>query len=243
MCRMMGAVGAFEEASRLVGSFRGEAERGRRLVQVGGHHDGWGIVAGAPPAHAGRSVMDAMQDPGYLEAAGRVARPGRGVAVAHLRAASVGAIDVENSHPFVQEGLAFCHNGTIRGLEGPGGSDSRGYFAMVLEEVRAGLSPGDALAAAARQVAKAYTYSSVTALLTDGRTLWGVRKVGDDPEECADAACAADYYTLGVSRLGGLTVVAQEHESLPRGAAWDVVPDGGMVTVAPDGSWRVARVF
>lgn len=245
MCRMLATVGPFAEASPLVASFRNEVHRGKRLlVDTTGHRDGWGIVAGAAPAHVARSVLDASEDEAYPEAAARVARmPGRGVALAHLRAASAGAIEVENSHPFVEGGLAFCHNGTIRGLSGPGGSDSRGYFARVLEEARAGLAPADALAAVAGRLAKAHTYSSLTCLLTDGRTLWGLRTLGDDPEECGDCACASDYYTLGVSRIGGLTVVAQEHEFLPRGASWETVPDGHLLTVAADGAWSMRRVM
>lgn len=243
MCRMLAAVGPYAEAAPLLRRFRHEADRGKRLLEADGHRDGWGIVAGAPPAHAGRSVLDASKDPAFVDAALRVARPSRGVAMVHLRAASMGAVDVENAHPFVGEGFAFCHNGTVRGLEGPGGSDSRGYFAEVLAETRAGLAPADALAGAARRLAKAHTYSSLTCLLTDGRSLWALRKVGDDPEECADQACAADYYTLGVSRVGGLLVVTQEHESLPTGAAWETIPDGHLLAVDPDGAWSTRKVL
>ena len=240
---MMGCVGAYEDAARLAFAFRHEAEKGKRLLESDGHRDGWGIVAGSPPKHCGRSVLDASTDPAYPMAAQRVARPGSGVTLLHLRAASAGAIEVENSHPFVVRGFAFCHNGTIRGLEGPGGSDSRGYFAAVLEEMKWGLAPADALAAAARRLAKTHTYSSLTCLLTDGATLWGLRKVGDDPQECSDKACAADYYTLGVARAGRVTIVSQEHERIPREGAWSVVPDGHLLTVARDGTWSTRRVL
>lgn len=244
MCRMMAAVGPFDEAAPFVLRFRDEAFRGKRLLlDKDGHRDGWGIVAGEPPAHAGRSVLDASADPSYPEAAARLARRGRGVSLVHLRAASMGAVDVENAHPFLGDGYAFCHNGTIHGLEGPGGSDSRGYFADVLAEIRSGLAPADALAAVASRLAKTHAYSSLTCLLTDGRTLWGLRKVGDGPQECADKACAADYYTLGVARAGGLTLVAQERDALPEGVEWDVVPDGFLLTVAPDGGWSTRRAL
>lgn len=240
---MMGCIGPYDEAARLALAFRHEAARGKTLLEADGHRDGWGIVAGAPPTHAGRSILDASRDPAYPDAAARVARPGAGATVVHLRAASAGAVDVANSHPFAARGLAFCHNGTIRGLDGPGGSDSRGYFQAVLQEVEAGLAPADALAEVAARLAKTHTYSSLTCLLTDGATLWGLRKVGDDREECADKACAADYYTLGVSRVGGLVLVTQEHEFLPHGAPWAIVPDGHLVTVAPDGTWGTRRVL
>jgi hypothetical protein len=67
--------------------------------------------------------------------------------------------------------------------------------------------------------------------------------VGDDPQECADKACAADYYTLGVSRVGDLLVVTQEREFLPTGAAWETVPDGHLLTVGPDGAWSTRPVL
>lgn len=246
MCRMLGAAGPLGEAAALVASFREQAAKGRTLPDhARGHRDGWGIARAAGDGvlrYAGRSTLDATEDPEYPEAAARVAEAGRGVALVHVRAASAGAVTVENAHPFIEEGLAFCHNGTIHGLGAKDESDSRAYFARIVDECYRA-KPRDAFLAVARELAKEPArFSSLTALLTDGRTLWGLRKVGQDPTECADAQCAADYYTLGVARVGGLTVLTQENEFLPMGARWEAVPDGTLVEVRRDGSHRTTRL-
>lgn len=241
MCRMLACVGPLDDVSPLLAAFRHEAARGRRLTERDGHRDGWGIVVGAE--HVGRSAADASADAAYLDAAAQVAREGRGIAVAHLRAASAGAIDLDNTHPFVEDGLAFCHNGTIHGLAAEGESDSRAFFGAILADVREGLAPEDALVAAAQRIDKAHTHSSLTCFLTDGRALWGLRKVGTDPVECADRACAADYYTLGVARVGEVVVVAQEHEFVGRAHEWREVPDGHLVCLTLDGRVDVRGVF
>lgn len=247
MCRMLGAVGPLGEAAALLATFRQQAAAGTTLPDhARGHRDGWGIARAAGDGlvrHAGRSTLDASEDPEYPLAAARVAEPGRGVAMVHVRAASAGAVSLENTHPFIEGNLAFCHNGTVHGIAEDGESDSRAYFARILQAVRDGASPREAFLSTARGLeAEPARFSSLTALLTDGRTLWGVRKVGQDPAECADAACAADYYTLGVARVGALAVVAQEREFLPLGTAWDAVPDGGFVEVRRDGSVRTSRL-
>ncbi|HEX2021939.1 MAG TPA: class II glutamine amidotransferase [Candidatus Thermoplasmatota archaeon] len=240
MCRMLGAVGPLREAAPLVASFRREAQDGARLTETRGHRDGWGIVAGAPPAHAGRSAKDAFDDPAFPEAAAKVARDGRGVALVHLRAASAGTVSVENAHPFVGDGLAFCHNGTVHGIAPPDRSDTRAYFERILRERRAGATPAEALRSVATSLAKEPSrFSSITALLTDGTTLWGVRRVGEEPTECADRGCALAYYDLAVARVGGLTVLAQERRALPPGATWESVPDGSLVEIGSDGAARI----
>lgn len=246
MCRMLGAVGPLAEAASLLATFHEQAAKGRTLPDhERGHRDGWGIVRAAGDGlvrYAGRSTLDASEDPEFAAAAARVAEPGRGVAMAHVRAASAGAVTLENTHPFIEQNLAFCHNGTIHGLGAKGESDSRAYFARIVDECYR-QKPRDAFLAVARELAREPArFSSLTALLTDGRTLWGLRKVGEDPKECADAACAADYYTLGVARVGQLTVLSQESELLPLGARWEAVPDGTLVEVRRDGSVRTARL-
>ncbi|SRR5581483_1928223 len=242
MCRMLGVVAPGGVPADLFSRFRGQASEGRvGKGMAPGHRDGWGIVRyqNGEPSYAGRSAQDAAADPEYLRALGAL-RDARGVALGHLRKASAGARDVANSHPFVEGRWAFCHNGTVWGVAPPGESDSRALFARLLASLRAGAEPEAALEALAREVDASCRYTSLTCLLTDGRGLWGLRKVGNDPVACADDACPAEYYTLGVARVGGATVVSQEHEFLGLGgAAWAAVPDGGIVSVDASGAFHV----
>src|SRR4029453_16948235 len=37
--------------------------------------------------------------------------------IAHVRYASTGSLDVRNTHPFLQDGRIFAHNGVVTGLD------------------------------------------------------------------------------------------------------------------------------
>lgn len=240
MCRMMAIVGDVAAHRALIERFRIEASDGKvgRNMQPG-HRDGWGIVHG-DLEYAGRSALDAASDPQYLTAA----REARGrVAVVHFRKATLGAKTPENSHPFVAEGLALAHNGSVFGIAPPGESDTRELFARILNERRKGASVEDAIANVAQDVARRYRFTSLTLLVTDGTSVWGLRLIGNDPVACAEDACPQDYYTLGYATLqDGSVVVSQEHEIIAiRG--WTPVADGGLVTVAPDGKVETRSVF
>lgn len=228
---MMGLVGDVSAHRALFERFRVEASDGNvgRNMQPG-HRDGWGIVHGKLE-YAGRSALDAATDPEYLNAA----RAARGnAAIVHFRKATFGAKAAENSHPFVAEGLALAHNGSVFGISQPGESDTRELFARILDERRKGASVEDAMAIVARDVVHGYRFTSLTLLLTDGATLWGLRKIGNDPVACSAEACPQDYYTLGYATLpDGSVVVSQEHEIIGiRG--WKPIADGELITVTPD---------
>lgn len=82
------------------------------LVQSNEHKDGWGIAYydGGRPIVA-RGVEPAFRDPEFERfSAGLSAK----VALAHVRLASVGAVHLRNSHPFLHGEWAFAHNGTVR---------------------------------------------------------------------------------------------------------------------------------
>ncbi len=38
--------------------------------------------------------------------------------VAHVRYVTTGALDIRNTHPFLQDGRIFAHNGVLEGLDG-----------------------------------------------------------------------------------------------------------------------------
>lgn len=245
---MMAVVGSRAAAQEMCARFRVEASRGRVGARMEpGHRDGWGIAfLGRDGAlhHAGRSTRDAETDPEYPRAVERLAQAvGRGVVLDHLRKVSLGAKTLENTHPFLEGGFAFCHNGTVRGVAPPGENDSRALFARLLAEMRKGASPEEAIATLARDVDRSLSYTSLTFLLTDGRSLWGLRRVGNDPVACAPEACAPEYYTLGWTTLpDGSLVVSQEHEVLGI-QGWTPVADGEILAVTPDGKVSTRRAL
>ncbi len=117
------------------------------------HADGWGIAAGAEVLR--RSTAPAWHDPDFERHLGAT-RCAAGIL--HLRRASTGyAVASENTHPFVREGWAFAHNGTIAGEAGldslleprwaarrRGSTDSERYFLAFLQRLEAS---GEVLAA------------------------------------------------------------------------------------------------
>jgi glutamine amidotransferase len=70
--------------------------------------------------------------------------------IAHVRYASTGALDVANTHPFLQDGRIFAHNGVVEGLDAldarmgelgvadlvGGQTDSERVFALITAAVR-----------------------------------------------------------------------------------------------------------
>jgi predicted glutamine amidotransferase len=107
MCRLFGqhAHAGFDTCEPLC-----TAENALRF-QSHKHPHGWGIgwfVQGAP--HVRRGILPAHADETFV-AAGREIRSN--VVIAHVRDASVGPVQHENTHPFVHGTWLFAHNGTV----------------------------------------------------------------------------------------------------------------------------------
>jgi len=82
-----------------------------------GHRDGWGLAGFSGPSLAfrARQAADASADPSYGEALGALAATRPDLVLGHLRKMSVGVASEANTQPFVRDGVAFCHNGTVYG--------------------------------------------------------------------------------------------------------------------------------
>ncbi|MCP3137587.1 class II glutamine amidotransferase [Pyxidicoccus xibeiensis] len=88
-------------------------EKNSLLIQSREHKDGWGIAAyGAEPLPlVAHGVGPAHSDPDFERVSSRVSSH---TVVAHIRLASVGAVELRNSHPFHHGRWSFGHNGTLR---------------------------------------------------------------------------------------------------------------------------------
>lgn len=108
--------------------------------------------------------------------------------VAHVRFASTGGLLPENTHPFVQEGRLFAHNGVIGDLERleahlgehralvQGDTDSERFFALVTKESDArGGDVTEGIAAAARWVAAELPVYALNVVVASGPELWALR--------------------------------------------------------------------
>ncbi|MGW1072070.1 class II glutamine amidotransferase [Streptomyces sp. NPDC002537] len=108
--------------------------------------------------------------------------------LAHVRFASTGSLEGRNTHPFLQQGRLFAHNGVIEGLDEldaelgedleqvAGDTDSERFFALITREIEA--HGGDVAAGiehAARWIARRLPVYSLNLVLTTRDELWALR--------------------------------------------------------------------
>jgi predicted glutamine amidotransferase len=200
MCRLLGIVASesTEFGLGLTGAPRCLATLSRE------HRDGWGIAI-HDADHSAKLGEDAWAlHKGTAPAADdhrfhELAAQSRGhLLVAHIRQKTVGPTRLENTHPFVREGWAFAHNGTIQDTdhlraacsgsrlrEIAGDTDSELFFAYILTRLDAeGLTRLDDEPARARATAlvheltaelRAARIGAFNFLLSDGKTTFAHR--------------------------------------------------------------------
>jgi predicted glutamine amidotransferase len=188
MCQLLG-MNSYLPAS-LTLSFTGFSQRGGGTDH---HSDGWGIAFfesdGLTPGRAARHFVDKES-----AATSPIAKMLRTYpikshnVVAHVRKATVGAVMLENCHPFVRElwgrYWVFAHNGDLKefalALHGSfrpvGGTDSEHAFCWILQELNKSHASVPSveeltrtLAELAPQIAKHGTFNF---LLSNGQALW-----------------------------------------------------------------------
>jgi glutamine amidotransferase len=110
--------------------------------------------------------------------------------IAHVRYATTGALDIHNTHPFLQDGRIFAHNGVLEGLEilderlrevGTedlvlGQTDSERVFALITASIRA--AAGDIAAGltdAMTWLADNVPIYAVNVLLSTATDMWALR--------------------------------------------------------------------
>jgi predicted glutamine amidotransferase len=108
--------------------------------------------------------------------------------VAHVRFASTGGLEMQNTHPFMQENRVFAHNGVVAELdelEGElgdyrrlvaGDTDSERFFALITKAIDGHHGDvGGGITAAARWVAERLPLYALNVILTTPRELWALR--------------------------------------------------------------------
>ena len=144
---------------------------------------GWFDERGDP--HVQRAPIAAYADTGFAREAREVSSSSF---IAHVRFASTGGLDVENTHPFEQRGRLLAHNGVIEGLDRldeqlgdyrelvKGETDSERFFALVTKEVDAHDGDvGAALVAAARWMSSELPLFALNVILAAGDEVWALR--------------------------------------------------------------------
>ncbi len=223
MCRLLGIYGQTDIWRDIALAFREQAESGAIPPgedQKPGHKDGWGIAMTNQDFSAMipviRQLGSAREDSCYRDAIRGASEP-PGILLCHLRKASdIIPITLANAHPFIHNGWAIIHTGTVFDAESlprhPGyvttsdGSDTEHFFHYLLSCIEN--TPSAAITPAiAKAVASIETdYSALNCILSNGRDLFAIRRYRKWEE----------YYTLYTYTLPGSIIISSQPVELPQ---------------------------
>ncbi|HEV7420840.1 MAG TPA: class II glutamine amidotransferase [Mycobacterium sp.] len=228
MCRLLGVVST---TAISVADAVGEHVLKDFVALTKLHGDGWGVAAighaGAEP-RAQVSAGSALDDPVFASAT----HDRRSAAtLLHLRWATNGlAVQPENSHPFVADGVAMAHNGSIKPMAPledllephvtaslRGSTDSERYFGLIRQHRSAAPNLAEAVRRAVAQLRQIYPDASLNALVLGEDQMIVVdaharsRLLAEDVEEINAAELPAehleDYFALRIARPDDGTLV------------------------------------
>lgn len=147
------------------------------------HDDGWGTAwLHEGQVHRIRDAAAGTDNPDLTAALTRTPARAR---VTHLRLATEGMANQEsNTHPFLTEGIAFAHNGSVKPVEKlrsmadpteveavGGTTDSAIIFALILERVHGGESLLAATTGVVEMVRSQFPTAAINLLLLDSTQL------------------------------------------------------------------------
>lgn len=208
------------------------------------HADGWGGAWRTESGIALRRDERAAHASGLHE---ETASLEADAAILHLRWTTGSQVCVANTHPWVKEGIAFCHNGALpiteelkaaidsdlrASLEGD--TDSELYFALLLTHLR---RDGDMATAIRRTLAwlEPSSYSSLNAMVLTDSEVWIVSQHrADRRPDTADA----DYYELRWHTDAEGITTAWSSGIRARGIG-TVLPSGSLLRIPRSGAAEV----
>jgi len=254
MCRLLGYA---SDHARTTESILGGTQSAVFQDMAALHRDGWGSAwldesLADSEISAVRSAQTGVHDEvltGVLTSTPARAR------ITHLRMATDGmACEPQNTHPFVADGMAFAHNGSLvptallEELIAPeiasalrGDTDSERYFAVIRTALSTGLDMIDAVHHAVTQIRMSFPNASMNALLLSHTHLIAIHaNVGARvPYEDFDASGLSDeefpldhrnaYYLMRQRRLDDGTIIfASSGLDI---VGWDPLPSESIVSV------------
>ncbi len=245
MCRLLGSV---SRSPVTVDQVLGR-ERPEFVALAAVHGDGWGHARSERPGHleVRKAAASARDDAAFAQVT--AARPAT-AALTHLRWATLGlGVRDDNTHPFTDGVVAFCHNGSIDPPQlldalvpddvqtlRRGDTDSERYFLALLSRLRRGEDEEEALAATVADiVALPSAAPSLNCMLLTPRALYAV--CSHDPASYDEP----DYYPLLYRVDAGTVVVAST--GWTDSAGWRTLGNGQMLVVERESlSTRVVAV-
>jgi glutamine amidotransferase len=172
--------------------------------------------------------------------------------LAHVRYASVGGLSPENTHPFVQDGRAFAHNGHFTGLDAldahlgdarslvHGQTDSERYFALITSLIRDDV--GAAIVEATTWIAAELPLYALNCIVATPTDLWALRY--PDTHELyvlerpggryLEAASAAGRIRVRSGDMADTPSVLIASERMDENPDWRLLEPGELVHVDAD---------
>lgn len=188
--------------------------------------------------------------------------------VAHVRYASGTPITLRNTHPFVQAGRLFAHNGVIgdvarleqelgdaMSLVG-GETDSERYFALVTREVERHGEVGRGIVSAARWIAENLPVFALNCVLIAGAEVWALRYPdvhelhvlergpgGTRGNRHLELSSARGSVRVRAAELAKRPAVVVASEAMDEDAGWRPLESGELLHVGPDLRVSIERVL
>lgn len=237
---------------------------GSLAVQSERNPDGFGLATFEPDGSVDleKRPVRAADDELFL----RQAREERSrIYVAHVRYADTGEPSDANTHPFVQDGRVFAHNGVVGDLERleaelgdarslvVGDTDSERAFALITKAIREHDGDvGAGIAAATRRLAAEFELYSINFLLATPDELWALRypehndlflleRGPGGPRGGHHLDEASEHGTLRLRSPEGAErpVVVVASEPMDEDPGWEEIRPGELVHIGPE--LRVTR--
>lgn len=249
MCRILAISGKIDhqKSALILEKFQRLAEFGKVPGASKGHKDGWGIVAyakGKPFLYA-RNYKDAFKDPKYSAAVEGLKDKKFDIIVCHLRKASVGSKNTNNSHPFVCGSFSFCQNGTVLDSKKipltakfkkivKGSSDSEKLFAYVLQRLNEKKKTdtktiGKAINESVEYIRKNFDYTAMNIVFSDGKRIWALREV-NEKNDFVKKYKLMNYYSLSIGKGDGYSVICSEKLPL-KNVQWKAIANHELVRI------------
>ncbi len=182
--------------------------------------------------------------------------------IAHVRYATTGSLDVRNTHPFLQDGRIFAHNGVLEGLDvlderlrevGAddlvlGQTDSERVFALITASIRAHEGDESAgLVDAMSWLAAHVPIYAVNLLLSTATDMWALRYPASNELYVLDRRLdGAPDFDLRTNRIRAWSQplcsrpsVVFASERMDNDPRWSLLAPGELVHV--DSALRVSR--
>jgi predicted glutamine amidotransferase len=265
MCRLLGLHAGRETAPATFwlldapDSLSAQSHRNPDGAGVGGFAPGGQVTLTKQP-------IAAWQDTEFATAAHEL----RGSTfVAHVRYASTGARTAENTHPFLQDGRLFAHNGVVQGLDHldwrladpnvaqlvRGQTDSERVFALITAETRRrGGDLAAGLVSAIRWISRRLPLYALNLVLVTPTDLWALRYPAthelyllDRPAGGAAGAGPLDAVSNRIHtrspHLAGHPSVIIASERMDDDPGWRLLAPGELVHVSTDLSIATSSPF